>query len=775
MVVADSERPERKITDRLRKLAAYFSACLDLRNSITLQKYDESFAREERGSIKYVFDSNMVRFFLDPMRESAYVNPFLGEDTAAYRKLAIITAEFIFSREMEGQWGVPASISKEHMVELSNHMDKLSRRLDEHANRLETVSKLENASHQEDAIRLAQSGNNIAASVEAFNSTTATGADWTEDGILRELREAQMLDRIRRQDLLLPMSLDENATLQVLEPSPQAVHAWEARIKEQRQEASQKKKRNPKQDRADAITAEQIIQLNRNVAEGVLAPTRYVLVTLDRNFFNAAVEWWEAEGRQELDFFPFRRISQYIPFLNTERLPNSLSSGQISKDLKIALDSLLGMGARRRHKVPLYIPEPTVSPPKGSFAGEVFVPLQWISKQWDDVAPVQRMIVDLWREMTERVNYLNPELLSRRDEAFENFREYLANSPNTRQAAVTYLRQAVEKIDKFNIELSIAHSIASEIIRRPKQQPMQAVRGMPVLREQFAPIIGNQPLYPLLDKVVLKQDVAPLSSIVKKIDEAELWRSAFFAGCVAFWVGQWDGAAVYARRAAAALRSEERCAELAYFQVLTARFAALDMPNNTSLELRPALARVYVELTNMEHDVNEMLRAAAKSDLFAQCRARVERTHWILSRAYVQAFRQNPQGEDLETTVIGILDELNLIRDDLAGLSHENLPAEALKTMQIEHLVGIAGVYIFQEKLTGAAVDSVIKRDIASSIEAWVSENPGIAPSLYTVTLPLLSNKPDAADQIDTILQEGHHMTWFDKIALGQMRDLALA
>ncbi|WP_372571732.1 hypothetical protein [Ruegeria jejuensis] len=774
MVAADAETPEREITYRLRKLAAYFSACLDLRNSITLQKEDESFAREDRGSIRYVLDSNMVRFFLDPMRESAYVNPFSGEETPAYRKLAIITAEFVFSREMEGQWGVPASISEEHMVELSKHMDKLSRRLDKHATKLESVTP-EEAGLQEEAIRLAQSGGDIAASVEAFNSTTATGAHWPEDGILNELREAQMLERIRRQDLLLPMSLDENATIEVLKPSPQAVNSWEARIKEQRQETSQKKKRNPKKDTADAVTAEQIVQLNRNVTEGTLAPTRYVLITLDRNLFNAAVDWWETEGHEELDFFPFRRISQYIPFLNTERLPNSLSSGQIGKDLKVALDSLLGMGTRRRYKVPLYIPEPTVSPPKGSFAGEVFTPLRWISNQWEGVGPVQRMIVNLWRDMTERVNYLNPELLSRRDEAFESFREYLSNSPNTRQAAVTYLRQAVERIDKFNLELSIAHSIASEIIKRPANQPAQAVRGMPVLREQFDLIIGDQPLYPLLDRVVLKQDVAPLSSIVKRIDETELWRSAFFAGCVAFWVGQWDGAAVYARRAVAASRSEERRAELTYFQVLTARFAALDMPSNTTLELQPALSRIYDELTNMEHDIDEMLKAAAESDLFAQCRARVERTHWILSRAYVQAFRQNPWSQDLGVSVSSILDELNLLRDDLATLSNENLPVEALKTMQIEHLVGIAGVYIFQEKLTGASVDSAIKQDLASSIKAWVGKNPGIAPSLYKVTLPLLSDNPDAADQIDTILREGHHMTWFDQIALSQMRDLALA
>ncbi len=772
MEATGTEAPEREITDRLRKLAAYFSACLDLRNSITLQKEDESFAREERGSIRYVFDSNMVRFFLDPMRESAYVNPFSGKDTPAYRKLAVITAEFVFSREMEGQWGVPASISTEHMVELANHMEKLSRRLDEHANKLESIAAIEGNAHQEDAIRLAQSSNNIAASVEAFNSTTATGAHWPKDDILRELREAQMLERIRNQELLLPMHLDENATIEVIEPSSKAVSAWETLIKKQRRETDRKNKRNPKQDVADAITAAQIIQLNRNVAEGALAPTRYVLITLDRNLFNAAVDWWETSGRQELDFFPFRRISQYIPFLNTERLPNSLSSGQVSKDLKVALDSLLGMGNRRQHKVPLYIPEPTVSPPKDSFAGEVFTPLKWMSKKWDDVAPVQSMIVDLWRDMTERVNYLNPELLSRRDEAFENFREYLSNSPNTRQAAVTYLRQAVEKIDKFNLELSIAHSIATEIVKRPPNQPAQAVRGMPVLREKFDLIIGDQHLYPLLDRVVLDQDVAPLSSIVKKIEESELWRSAFFAGCVAFWVGQWDGAAVFARRAIASSRSEERRAELTYFQVLTGRFAALDMPSNTSLDQRSALSRIYDELTKMTPDVKEMQKAAAESDLFAQCRAKVERSHWVLSRAYVQAFRQNPLGEDLGATVSGVLDELNLLRDDLAALPSEKLPREALKTLQIEHMVGMAGVYIFQEKLTGVAVDAALKEDIATKIEAWVDANPGVAPSLYKVTLPLLRNVREAADEINKILKEEHHMTWFDNIALNQMRDL---
>lgn len=772
MEATGTEAQEREIADRLRRLAAYFSACLDLRNSITLQKEDEGFAREERGSIRYVLDSNMVRFFLDPMRESAYVNPFSGEDTPAYRKLAIITAEFVFSREMEGQWGVPASISTEHMVELANHMEKLSRRLDEHANKLESVTAIDDDAHQEDAIRLAQPGNDIAASVEAFNSTAATGAYWPKDDILRELREAQMLERIRNQDLLLPMHLDENATIEVIKPSSKAVNAWEAFIKKQRKETDQKKKRNPKQDAADAITAAQIIQLNRNVAEGALAPTRYVLITLDRNLFNAAVEWWENSGRHELDFFPFRRISQYIPFLNTERLPNSLSSGQVSKDLKVALDSLLGMGSRRQHKVPLYIPESTVSPPKDSFAGEVFTPLKWMSKKWDVVAPVQRMIVDLWRNMTERVNYLNPELLSRRDEAFENFREYLSNSPNTRQAAVAYLRQAVEKIDKFNLELSIAHSIATEIVKRPPHQPAQAVRGMPVLREKFDLIIGDQNLYPLLDRVVLHQDVAPLSSIVKKIDESELWRSAFFAGCVAFWVGQWDGAAVYARRAIAASRNEERRAELSYFQVLTARFAALDMPNNTSLDQRAALSRIYDELTNMATDVDEMGKAAAESDLFAQCRAKVERSHWVLSRAYVQAFQQNPLDEDLGAIVSGVLDELNLLRDDLVALPNEELPKEALQTLQIEHMVGTAGAYIFQEQLTGVAVDAALKEDIAMKIEAWVDANPGVAPSLYKVTLPLLRNAPEAADEINKILKEEHHMTWFDNIALNQMRDL---
>lgn len=438
----------------------------------------------------------------------------------------------------------------------------------------------------------------------------------------------------------------------------------------------------------------------------------------------------------------------------------------------MALDSLLGMGSRRQHKVPLYIPEPTVSPPKDSFAREVFIPLKWISRKWDSVAPVQRMIVDLWRNMTERVNYLNPELLSRRDEAFENFREYLSNSPNMRQAAVAYLRQAVEKIDKFNLELSIAHSIATEIVKRPPHQPAQAVRGMPVLREKFDLIIGDQPLYPLLDRVVLEQDVVPLSMMVKKIDETELWRSAFFAGCVAFWVGQWDGAAVYARRAVAASHSNERQAELSYFQVLTARFAALDMPSNTPLDQRAALLRIFDELTNMAPDVEAMLKTAAKSDLFAQCRAKVERTHWVLSRAYVQAFRQNPLGEDLGEAVLTVLDELNLLGDDLAALPDEKLPKEALQTLQIEHMVGTAGAYIFQENLTGSAVDAALKEEIATKIEAWVDANPGVAPSLYKATLPLLRNARDTADEINTILKEGHHMTWFDNLALTQMRDI---
>jgi hypothetical protein len=761
--------------ENLRKLAAYFSACLDLRNSIALQKEDETFAREDRGSIRYVLDSNLVRFFLDPVHESYYVNPFSGEDTPAYRKLAIITAEFIFSREMEGQWGVPPLLSQEHMVELSNHMEKLSRRLREQANELESVAGQADDSHQEEAIRLAQSSGDIAASVEAFNSTTATGMLEAEDVILRELREAQMLERLRRQDLLLPMNLDENATIEVIEPSAQAVQAWEARIKAQRRGSDPKKKRNPKQDRADAITAEQIIQLNRNVAEGTLVPMRYVLITLDRNLFNAAVEWWEEEGRHQLKFFPFRRISQYIPFLNTERLPNSLSAGQVSSDLKVALDSLLGMGTRRRHKIPLYVPEPTVSPPKESFAGEVLTPLQWISKKWDDVAPVQQMIVDLWRDMTERVNYLNPELLSRRDEAFESFREYLSNSPNTRLAAVAYLRQAVEKIDKFNLELSIAHSIASEVLKRPEHQPSQAVRAMPVLREKFEMIIGDQPLYPLLDKVVLEQDVEPLSMIVKKIEDTELWRSAFFAGCVAFWVGQWDGAAVYARRAVDTSKSEERRAELTYFRVLTARFAALDMPSNTSLEQGAALNRILRELKNMEPDVNEMLKAAAGSDLFAQCRARVEHALWSVSKAYVAAFRNDGQAENLKESVIKTLNELKSINDDLAILPMESVPAEALKTMQIEHLIGIAGALIFQDWITGSAVDTADKQDVALRIEAWANENPGIAPSFYKVTLPLLRKSSDAGAEIGRILDEGHQMTWFDRVALGQMRDLATA
>lgn len=770
----------RALAAQLHRLASYFSASIDVRNSIALQQEDERFARVERGSIRYVIDSNLVRFFLDPASESDRVNPFADDRDAPYRKLAIITAEFIFSREMEGQWGVPAMVSPSHMAELSDHMHKLAQRL---ARRAEALEEQAGAAERspDNAIRLAQAAETLGPSVEAFNALETDRQSGARAEWLRELREAEMFERLRRQDLLSPLYLDEHATDDVIEPMERHTRAWLERITRQHRnsvvERKNARRRNPLQDKADAETAEQIVQLNRVAKDSSLSPTRYVLVTLDRNLFNAAVEWWEEKGRQELDFFPFRRLSQYVPFLNTDLMPNTLDDVDVRDQLQQAFDSLLGMSARRRRKMPLYIPESTLSPPAHSLAEEVLSPLEWMSERWRGLAPVQETVVSIWRDLTERANYLNPELLSRRDDSFENFAEFLANSPNTREAAIAYLRQAVDRVDVVNIELSVAHNIASEIMKRRHHGAAQAVRAMPVLREPFSELLEGEALYDLLDEAVIERNPDRLTPIVKRLTQERRWRAAFFAGCVAFWVGHWDGAAVYARRAADAAETRERRAELAYMKVLTARFAALNLPQNGDRDDRQNLRRIALELKRLEGDVDAMVAAGAESDAFARCRAGIEQALWKISIAYAEGFIGEGAGSKAKDDAVEALNVFQKLEAEMDRLSATDVPDQALKTMEIERLIGEAGCLIFLEKLAADGGCRQRAEMLADRLEAWVAENPRIAPSFYAVAVPLL--RPGKAEQavaaISRILEENHHMTWFDRVALQGMRDVSMA
>src|ERR1700748_1304154 len=89
----------------------YLQDGADLRVALQYNLLDWEFT-QKGGRIVYLVDANVVRLFLSPSAED--VTPFTGDQGQYLEKTAVVTAEYLFSRQLPGQGGAPVLIAPGH-------------------------------------------------------------------------------------------------------------------------------------------------------------------------------------------------------------------------------------------------------------------------------------------------------------------------------------------------------------------------------------------------------------------------------------------------------------------------------------------------------------------------------------------------------------------------------------------------------------------------------------------------------------------------------------
>lgn len=128
-----------------REVLDYILKAAEVRSTVesNIEDYN-AIAAPDRLAFNYVFDTNVVVFYMDPVSEAdnlaglelnqeAGADPLINEaadpgngplDSAA-AGVAICTAEYLFSRHLTGQYGFPIHMSDEHLEELVNKMERM--------------------------------------------------------------------------------------------------------------------------------------------------------------------------------------------------------------------------------------------------------------------------------------------------------------------------------------------------------------------------------------------------------------------------------------------------------------------------------------------------------------------------------------------------------------------------------------------------------------------------------------------------------------------------
>lgn len=401
--------------DDATKAMKYFRDAADLRVAIQLSLDDFEFSSKQRGQIVYVFDTNVVRLFLNPAAQHASVDVFRESDAGGHAgAIAGITAEWLFSRRLAGQEGLPPFITLKHGEEVGAWLAKVVNELREN-----DTTRDGPAVDTEAWAQLKE----LAAGVERKNKANRRAMLALIDELPRVLGDEMSADRLSEaiqfarlcaEDRLRPLSLCEHADGTVLAPEPTSVAAWAARIARARQPLDRRNKRLGRarnredssgktslvqeRDRNDGYSLAQVMAMNRAVA-GCEPPVQCVLVTADRAIHGAYAEWYfDANETSAAGPYCVRQAFQYAPMLNMQEIPYGDTNSRLSAWIRDALDGLFSFFLRQHESYP-YILSCLTGP---------------LNKKYEDAASFGELFEYPWQEKLWRALFYNEEAVEKR-------------------------------------------------------------------------------------------------------------------------------------------------------------------------------------------------------------------------------------------------------------------------------------------------------------------------------------------------------------------------
>lgn len=606
-----------------KQISHYFAEAALLRTCLAYNDDDHIFASEAGGRIIYIFDANIVAFFLQPEHENERRKILaFGSDERAYgyaSATALITAEFLFSRRLAGQHDNPALISPAHGDDLADIMDRIQRDLAGEERNLATEENISQIEAMLDIVldRIRNRDyDNIGQVAEELRKFVPRLADELEN----RLAPLQQLCRIYEQDLLRPLALHTAVTLDVLQPSKNEIQKWSDRITIERKK--RKKARPRLNSQRDATALVQTMMLDEAAAENS-EPTRYVLVTADMALFDAYATWYWELHEEMRPRFVIRLPLQYVPILNTLDMPNSLRSDEVTKKAFLALDSLFGnlrqVEPHYERKLAYYrLLEADLGARRDAitdYFGGVD-PLEIGLEAFDNARSE-------WNACYLNGTVLNAPLMYRRHaEAFEGLVHALRESSELRdafeKAQVSSLERIVDAHAKFTTRVTAADILSelrndSEQVVPPHRIPfLLRLEGCGFPESVVDLLTATSPL----DANAVKQD---LQTIVAEVQSD---KSLLLAGVIAFRRGHWLGAQAFARQGLSTATSSHIKLELNYLIAATNRYIINAMQ---PADILSALGDAEIALSD---SIQKGLQA---EDHFATLRAKIEHQALILT------------------------------------------------------------------------------------------------------------------------------------------------
>jgi hypothetical protein len=636
----------------------YFREAATLRLCQEYNEQDYNFAREG-GRIVYLFDANVVRFFIDPEREADHVVAFhsRGRDDLDYQgqddyapATALITAEFLFSRALSGQRGSPPFIAAAHGEEINDFLNAMMNEAP-----VSTIVGAEPMA-EEKVARL----NDLIENVTAHRVTRDEAVEQLRELVPEAARLligsqwswSKQLLRLYDEDRIRPLALDPRATLDILTPDPARCTDWSRRLLRARRGA-----KHPLRARRDAEVLVQTMLLDEEAAKDTDGQNiRYVMVTADNELFDTYARWFWDQPRAPNERFVLRLPLQFAPILNALEMPNGLATDALTAAAREALDSLFanlksfdfGYAA----KLPYYRDLAAAGGESLDLMRRLYGenPLAFS----DDLVARFRDIRRLWHECFKTGVVLNTNLLERRQQEFQFLADCLRENLDLRTAVVDDHRRNLQRIQDahayFNIQLQIA-TLQDETFHDGDGPDVPAMFA----DARLTALLGPDSLQTTIAKLGAR---APL--LLERIEQSPpAFDLMLLAAALAHRCERWEVAALFGRRALELAAPEDPMDE-----------AALVLASATRLEIlesRGGLLKLDRLILAVSHAERAESRFVTRGDAFGAARAAFELNAlfltWLAWRAVHGDTTPPTSPEAVTRACLDALDLLSTLRE----------------------------------------------------------------------------------------------------------------
>ena len=593
----------------------YFHYAATIRWCLEYNREDYEFARKG-GRITYLVDANILRFFMRPADEAMQHLGALGRG-AQIKSNAMITVEFMLSRELAGQRRAPAFIAPGHAEDIADIIGGIS-----HS---KTEAHAPPDSERLDALLLDIETGHLDAD-GAIQQLTEIVPDLAEE--FARFLEAEHLKRVYDEELVRPLASHRNATGDILDVDAgksKAVAEWTKRIQTWQTAVEKERHADPSTARETAPTKRELRLIERDarvlvqlekLAAAADPDCRYVLITTDTLLFDTYARWYWQTAREKSPRPPFllRLPLQYSAILNLHEMPNGLNDSvlvQTSRSLDPLFEDLRRVDPDYPNSLSLLRTLVGHKQLKDTLLGFFgFNPLEL-----DDATQAQfEEMRKEWLGTFAQSNLINASLLNRRTGGNLN---RLVRLLQDRRDFLEALRDELQRtiLDLEQSHLAFSTGINIRLLHRSvgPRSSQDALRSPPLVRATFPRILGELELQDALDR--LSNGDADLLSRVSQAMHKLDFETYFFAACVAHRCGLWHGAYLYTNRARDFIGDEPHPAlnELDFLRANSARNA---LRNKDSLDVAAAALDRLVRDAEARNDHFGLARALCEQAAF---------------------------------------------------------------------------------------------------------------------------------------------------------------